>query len=62
MSHRKAQRPRRQEELTMQRSRRAFCAAGVLLLAGCANTVPMSSPSAAIAELGATGKLRAAIT
>src|SRR5512142_459835 len=64
MGHRKAKRlhaPRQQQELPMRRSRRTFCAAGVLLLTGCAATAPMSSPSAAIAELGATGKLRAAI-
>ncbi|RSZ45978.1 MULTISPECIES: ABC transporter substrate-binding protein [unclassified Variovorax] len=40
--------------------RRAFCAAGGLLLAGCAGT-KASSQAAAAAELGATGKLRAAI-
>jgi polar amino acid transport system substrate-binding protein len=40
--------------------RRAFCAAGGLLLAGCAGTTA-SSQTAAAAELGATGKLRAAI-
>ncbi|MBJ2156273.1 ABC transporter substrate-binding protein [Variovorax sp. IB41] len=40
--------------------RRAFCAAGGLLLAGCAGTTG-SSQSAAAAELGGTGKLRAAI-
>ncbi|HEX7863304.1 MAG TPA: ABC transporter substrate-binding protein [Variovorax sp.] len=41
-------------------ARRAFCAAGGLLLAGCAGT-KASSQAAAAAELGATGKLRAAI-
>jgi len=42
-------------------SRRAFCAASaVLMLAGCATT-SSGPPSAAIAELGGTGKLRAAI-
>lgn len=40
--------------------RRAFCAAGGLLLAGCAGTTA-SSQAAAAAQLGATGKLRAAI-
>jgi polar amino acid transport system substrate-binding protein len=40
--------------------RRAFCAAGGLLLAGCAST-RAGSQAAAAAELGATGKLRAAI-
>ncbi len=40
--------------------RRRFCAAGALLLAGC--TTPTARPSAdAIAQLGSTGKLRAAI-
>ena len=37
-----------------------LCAAGALLLAGCAGTAP-DPRAAAIAELGATGKLRAAI-
>jgi polar amino acid transport system substrate-binding protein len=40
--------------------RRAFCAAGGLLLAGCAGTTG-GSQAAAAAELGGTGKLRAAI-
>jgi len=42
----------------MDAARRSFCAAGALLLAGCAST---GSGAAARAELGATGKLRAAI-
>lgn len=43
----------------MHTTRRRVCAAGALLLAGCATT---PDPRAgAIAELGATGKLRAAI-
>jgi len=41
-------------------SRRAFCAAGALLVAGCAATAP-DPRAGAIAELGGTGKLRAAI-
>ena len=41
-------------------TRRALCAAGALLLVGCAVTTP-DPRTAAIAELGATGKLRAAI-
>ncbi len=42
-------------------ARRAFCiVAGALLLAGCAAMAP-NPPAAAVAELGATGKLRAAI-
>ncbi|HEX7891606.1 MAG TPA: ABC transporter substrate-binding protein, partial [Ramlibacter sp.] len=41
--------------------RRTFCAAAAALaLGGCA-TRPAAPPAAAIAELGATGKLRAAI-
>ena len=40
--------------------RRFFCTAGTLLLAGCAATAP-DPRAGAIAELGATGKLRAAI-
>jgi polar amino acid transport system substrate-binding protein len=44
----------------MTRSRRSFCAAVALLLAGCATTAT-SPPTSAVAELGATGKLRAAI-
>lgn len=41
--------------------RRGFCVAtGALLLAGCASK-PAAPPAAAIAELGGTGKLRAAI-
>ena len=42
----------------MDAARRSFCAAGALLLAGCASTGP---GAAARAELGATGKLRTAI-
>jgi polar amino acid transport system substrate-binding protein len=41
--------------------RRAFCAASGLLLAGCAGTTASTQQAAAAAELGATGKLRAAI-
>ncbi|TWO64991.1 ABC transporter substrate-binding protein [Caenimonas sedimenti] len=41
--------------------RRAFCAGGVLLLAGCASTSSSPSAAAAAAELSSTGKLRAAI-
>ena len=41
-------------------TRRSFCAGGALLLVGCAATAP-DPRTAAIAELGATGKLRAAI-
>ncbi|HSV51095.1 MAG TPA: ABC transporter substrate-binding protein [Burkholderiaceae bacterium] len=42
--------------------RRSFCAAGALLMAGCASKLPDPDPRAgAIAELGSTGKLRAAI-
>ena len=41
-------------------TRRALCAAGALLLVGCAVTAP-DPRTAAIAEFGATGKLRAAI-
>jgi polar amino acid transport system substrate-binding protein len=42
--------------------RRVFCAAGALWLAGCAASAPIPYPrAAAVAELGATGKLRAAI-
>jgi polar amino acid transport system substrate-binding protein len=44
----------------MNHTRRAFCIAGALLLAGCAATAP-KPPADAIAELGSTGKLRAAI-
>jgi polar amino acid transport system substrate-binding protein len=44
----------------MASTRRSFCAAGGLLLAGCASTRP-DPRVAAKAELGATGKLRAAI-
>ncbi len=40
--------------------RRSLCAAGALLVAGCASSAARP-PAAAIAELGATGKLRAAI-
>jgi polar amino acid transport system substrate-binding protein len=47
---------------TFERSRRTLCAAGVLLLGGCAATAPPTPPSAAaIAQLSPTGKLRAAI-
>src|SRR6478752_6647003 len=42
------------------RSRRTFCAAAALALAGCAGTRP-DLRAGAIAELGSTGKLRAAI-
>ena len=41
-------------------TRRSFCVAGALLLVGCAGTAPDRRAGAA-AELGATGKLRAAI-
>ena len=41
-------------------TRRAFCAAGALLLAGCAG-ITQDSRAGAATELGATGKLRAAI-
>jgi len=41
-------------------TRRAFCAAGVVLLFGCAGTAP-DRRAGAVAELGTTGKLRAAI-
>src|SRR5207244_1213728 len=41
-------------------TRRAFCTAGALLLAGCAGSAP-DARTAAIAGLGATGRLRAAI-
>jgi polar amino acid transport system substrate-binding protein len=44
----------------MDAARRTFCAAGGLLLAGCASHPP-DPRAAARAELGATGKLRAAI-
>jgi polar amino acid transport system substrate-binding protein len=44
----------------MKRTRRAFCATVALCLAGCAATAP-APPAGAAAELGATGKLRAAI-
>ena len=44
----------------MSATRRSFCAAGGLLLAGCASTRP-DTRAAARTELGATGKLRAAI-
>lgn len=40
--------------------RRQFCAAGALLLAGCAGTA-IRPPADAIAQLGSTGTLRAAI-
>jgi len=43
-------------------SRRAFCAGGALLMAGCAATPGATTPDPrAIAELGGSGKLRAAI-
>lgn len=43
-------------------SRRTLCAAGALVLGGCASTAPASRPApAAITELSSTGKLRAAI-
>jgi hypothetical protein len=48
------------DEQAMNRSRRSFCAAGALLVAGCAATPP-DPRTEAIAQLGATGKLRAAI-
>ena len=41
-------------------ARRSFCVAGAALLAACAAT-PAAPPAAAVSELGATGKLRAAI-
>lgn len=41
-------------------TRRSFCAAAGAVLAGCASR-PAASPAAARAELGATGRLRAAI-
>ena len=41
-------------------TRRSFCAAGAAMLAGCAAT-QAAPPAAAVAELAATGKLRAAI-
>ena len=44
----------------MSATRRSFCAAGTALLAGCAGARP-DTRAAARAELGATGKLRAAI-
>jgi len=44
----------------MNRTRRHFCIAAALLLVGCAATAP-NPPAGAVAELGATGKLRAAI-
>ena len=44
----------------MDTIRRSLCAAGALLAAGCAATVP-DARSAALADLGATGRLRAAI-
>ena len=44
----------------LRATRRAICAAGALWLAGCAATAP-DPRTGAIAELGATGKLRAAI-
>ena len=40
--------------------RRSFCAASALLLAGCASSLP-DPRAGAIAQLGVTGKLRAAI-
>lgn len=47
---------------TFNPSRRTLCAAGALVLGGCASTAPASRPApAAIAELSSTGKLRAAI-
>ncbi len=42
-------------------SRRIFCAAGALVLAGCAGLGPQQPPAEAIAQLSSTGKLRAAI-
>lgn len=42
-------------------TRRAFCAGGALLLAGCAATKTSAPPAAAVSELSSTGKLRAAI-
>jgi polar amino acid transport system substrate-binding protein len=50
----------KQPDLSHAIDRRAFCAVGALLLAGCAGTTA-GSPTAAAAELGGTGKLRAAI-
>ncbi|CAN7703466.1 MULTISPECIES: ABC transporter substrate-binding protein [unclassified Variovorax] len=44
----------------MAATRRCFCAASALVLAGCAGT-RSNPPAGAIAQLGATGKLRAAI-
>src|SRR5512141_1623108 len=44
----------------MDATRRSFCAAGALLLVGCAAPAP-EQRTAAVEELGATGKLRAAI-
>jgi polar amino acid transport system substrate-binding protein len=41
-------------------TRRSICVAGALLLVGCAGTAP-DRRAGAVAELGATGKLRAAI-
>ena len=47
---------------TAPTSRRAFCAGGALLMAGCAGTTTATAPDPrAIAELGGSGKLRAAI-
>jgi len=46
---------------TLDASRRAFCAATALLLGACAAPRASDRRSGAIAELGATGKLRAAI-
>jgi polar amino acid transport system substrate-binding protein len=50
----------KQPDLSHAIDRRAFCAAGGLLLAGCAGTTA-GLQAAAAAELGGTGKLRAAI-
>jgi polar amino acid transport system substrate-binding protein len=46
--------------LSVDGTRRSLCAASTLLLAGCAGTAPDPRAGAA-AELGSTGKLRAAI-
>ena len=45
----------------MDAARRGVCAAGALLLAGCAATPAPRANAGAVAELGATGRLRAAI-
>jgi polar amino acid transport system substrate-binding protein len=50
----------REGGLELNRTRRSFCVLGALLVAGCAATTP-DRRTDAIAELGATGKLRAAI-